>query len=299
MPCHQSNIRRGGHFTVAAHAIVLLTMLAACGERAVDGAPDASVLARVGDDVISVNDLERAIDGASRQEQFEYVDPRQVRALLETLIDRKLMAVRARAAGVTVADRLAGLPEDLRDDPYRVEQMLAQAWLDSYTAATSPPTPAEIEAYYDLHAADFIVPERVRVTRVVAPEEMAVRRAAEQLARGLTATEIAGQAGAGVNAGTVWLQQRGAQGPMERYAFSLETGDVSEAFRVAAGFAVLRVDERAVEHVRPLDEVRTGIAARLEQERRLAILNSLRAELRNGVDIAIDEQALAGYAWKE
>ena len=42
-----------------------------------------------------------------------------------------------------------------------------------------------------------------------------------------------------------------------------------------------------------------GIAARLEQERRLAILNSLRAELRNGVDIAIDEQALAGYAWKE
>ena len=93
------------------HLVALLLcaagLIASC-ERA--GHNEDPIVARVGDDVITIGYLDRAIRGASREERVEYVSPPQVRELVDTLIDRKLMAVKALNRDLEIADALADSP---------------------------------------------------------------------------------------------------------------------------------------------------------------------------------------------
>lgn len=260
---------------------------------------DQAVLARVGDDVITVAFLDRAIRGASKTEQVEYVSPPQVRELLETLIDRKLMANQARVLGIDTSEKLANSPAGLKDDAFRHEQLLAEAYLDARIADAASVTAEDIDAYYDAHREEFTVPERARITRIVVPTEVAAGHVRDLLSQGLTADAITARADRSVQAGVMWVQRRREPGPVEDRSFSLSVGEVSDAFPVTSGFAVVRVDERVAEEVRPLHEVSAGIAARLGQERRATTLDNLRAELRRDVEISVDEQALAAFSWDE
>jgi len=280
----------------------MTSVLAACDRQTAetdDASPEPAVVARVADDTISVAYLERAIRGTSKEERVEYINPPQVRELVETLIDRKLMAARARAAGIDVADELAELPAGLAEDPFQREQILATAYLHTRIAAASDVSAADIEAYYAANVEKFTVPERARVTRVILPTEVAAGHIEELLSQGLSADAIATRADRSVQAGVLWVQRRGELGAMEEAALSLEVGEVSDAFPVAGGFAVVRVDERAASEIRPLQEVSAGIAARLGQQQRVAALDNLRAELRQGVEISVDEQELGAYTWQE
>lgn len=282
-----------------------LSALAACDRSPTDAdtrvnerSSEDIVLARVDREPITVGYLERAILATSRTEQVEYVSPPQLREFLETSIDRKLMARRARAAGIDVTPELADSVNALPDDAYRREQVLAEAYLDARLAQAVDVSADAVEAYYAANLDEFTVPERARITRVVLPTAAAGEHIRELLSRGLSADEITNQADDTVASAVVWVQRRAESGPMAEIAFALDEGDVSEPFRIATGFAIIRLDERVPESVRPLNEVRDGIAARLEQQQRTAALADLRVELRRGVDISVDEQALAGYNWQ-
>jgi len=286
--------------------IGVASVLVACDRQATDpgGSADedpreAAVLARVGDDVITVAYLERAIRGASKTEQVEYVSPPQVVELLETLIDRKLMANQARVLGIDISEELADSPPGLKDDTFKHEQYLAEAYLDARIADAASVTAEDIDAYYDAHREEFTVPERARITRIVVPTEAVAGHVRDLLSQGLTADAITTRADRSVQAGVMWVQRRREPGPMEDHSFSLAVGEVSDAFPVASGFAVVRVDERVAAEARPLHEVSAGIAARLGQERRAAALDDLRAELRRGVEIYVADEELAKYSWDE
>jgi len=285
---------------------VLLCVLAGCdrpnsgGENGANARPpEATELALVGNDAITVAYLDRAIRGTSKPEQVEYINPPQVRELLETLIDRKLMAEQARIDGFDRPPDLTDSPASLQDDPFQREQRLAQAYLESRIAAAGSVPVADIQAYYDANLEEFTVPERALVTRVVLPTEGAAGHVRAMLAQGLAGETITAQSDGSMQTDVVWLQRRGDPGPMEENVFALRVGEVSDAFPVARGVAVVRVDERVAAKVRPLSEVSAGIAARLGQQRRAAAAGNLRAELRRRAKIFVDEQALGAYRWEE
>ncbi len=285
--------------------IGLLAGLAACNPEqtgsdiGVNDRPAADrLIAQVGDEIITVAYLERAIRSTPRPDQFEYVSAPQVRELVETLIDRKLMAIEARAIGLDASEELADKLAASGEDPFQQERILAQAYLDIRLADAGVVSDEAIERYYSTHAEEFIVPERVRITRVILPTEVAAAHISDLLRQGLTAEVIKAQSDGSIQAGVLWLQRHGEPGPLEEHAFALQAGEISDEVPVAAGIALIRVEERMAEDIRPLAEVRSGIVERLAQNLRSEELNAIRARLRRGAEILLDEKVLDAYVWE-
>jgi hypothetical protein len=115
-----------------------------------------TVLATVGDRQVTAGDLDAAIAALPAPDRAAAADRAQVREILETLIDRPLMAAAARADG-------------LADDPVMKEmlkpeagataldsdEMLAGVWLETELAKLPPPDEAAVARYYQEHAAEF------------------------------------------------------------------------------------------------------------------------------------------------
>lgn len=291
-------------WTASILIMTLLTGLTACDQEEEGSGgvvherpPTDTVVARAQDDVITVGYLEQAIQRTPKPEQLEYVSPEQVRELLESLIDRKLLAARARANGLDQGAVVAEALAKAAGDEFERERILAQAYLDA-ELGSGQFTADAIETYYRNHLAEFTEAERVRVTRAVMPDEDTARRAREWLLEGADAIELKTQTEGRGLVSTIWFQKRGEPGPIEQAAFALQPGEVSELFPVRSGLAVLRADERVAARLRPLVEVRTSIVARLDQERRSRDRADLLLSLRKDATVSINQAVLTAYQWR-
>jgi hypothetical protein len=259
--------------------------------------PPETVLATVGDRRVTAGDMDDALAAMPSPDRLEYSTSDKIRELLESLIDRSLMADAARREGLAedpVMKEMLGGRETaggLDDD-----QMLADVWLETALAGAAQPTEADVARYYREHVAEFTEPARVRVLRVVAADEGAAARLRVELGRGATLAALrAAVPTQARSAEELWLQDLPKQPELTTLALGLTDGQVSPVVAVADGFAVLRAEERVPARVRPLDEVREGIRAGLQDEARRAALAGMRARLRKGIAIAIDESRLASY----
>jgi parvulin-like peptidyl-prolyl isomerase len=284
-------------------ALVMLVAVGS-GAAAATGAtapatPAASpeVIARVDQEIITRRDLDEAVAATVGPERLEYRTAEPLRGLVETLIDRKLMAHAAQKAGLdqdaVVKSRLDA-PAD--DSAIAREHILAEVYLERELAKVPTPTEAEISRYYREHPGEFTVPARVRVTRVLIATAAAGERMRTALAQGATFEALQQQdAEHTLRMDQVWLQDSPKKGEMETIALGLQPGEVSGVFPTATGFAVLRAEERRAAQIRPLGDVAPGIRARMEDERRQAAASRIRAQLREGVTVTIDDEALSAY----
>jgi hypothetical protein len=286
--------------------IAALAGLAACNseqpgsDAGVSDRPAAdAVVARVGDEVITVAYLEHAIRSTPRPEQFEYVSPPLVRELVEILIDQKLMAAEARSIGLEKSEELSDVLAAAGDDAFKQERILAQAYLGFSLEAAGAVSDEAIGNYYDSNPEEFTAPERVRVTRVILPAGVAAAHVADLLRQGYTAEAITDQSDGSIQTAVLWLQRRGEPGPIEQQAFALPAGEVSDAIPVATGLALVRVDEHRAEQIRPLVDVRSGIAQRLAQRGQGEALDATRTRLRASVEISVEDEVLDAFVWED
>ena len=261
--------------------------------------PAETVIARYTGGIITAADLDAAIGAISGPERLEYTTPEPLREMVDALVDRKLMAQAARKAKLdqdpAVKSRLAASPGAAPAPPPDV--VLAEEYLQRELRRAPPAVETDISRYYREHQAEFTVPARARVSRAVAVTEAAAERLRDDLAQAATLSQIRQKDPSHTAIlDEVWIQDRPKKGEMETMALSLKPGAVSPVFRTDAGFAALRVEERVPARLRPLDEVRDGIRARLEEEGRQAAVSRVRVELRKGVTVHIDESALLSYA---
>lgn len=249
--------------------------------------PADTVVARVDDALITAGDLDAVIYAPGVPERAELLTPDGLRELVEALVDRKLMARAARAAGLAPA----AAPGETA-----TEQDLAEAWLLREIGAIEPPTEQAIERYYRDNAAKFTVPTRVRVMRVLTDSAEAAMLARDLLASGAGAQELRAQGGEGILGITdLWLQDAPKRTDLVAVALALPPGVVGPALPVPGGFVVLRAEERAAAALRPLDEVRTGIIASLDDAARVQALADTRQRLRSKARIRVEEAALMSY----
>lgn len=236
--------------------------------RASPRLPPATVLARVGTDVITAGDVDAAIGAMPGPERLEYTSPEMVQDLVELLVDRKLLAMAmARARGA---------------DPQSPVE-----------ATGEPPGEAEIAAYYREHAADFTEPARVLATRATATTDVSAEGLRRRLAGGATVSDLI--ATEALNADQVWLQDVPKKPEATAVALALRPGEVSRPIPVTGGFLVVRADQVVPARLRPMAEVRAGILAGLEDAARQAAAAAQRESLRKDVPVTLDQALIASY----
>lgn len=187
--------------------------------------------------------------------------------------------------------------ENLTLDEFRTkvrEQMVVDRLLARHVRTRIVVSEEEITAYYQAHMDEFDQSPSVRIRHVLIrlPEEpspadvtQAQTRAAEALARlrdGAKFEEVAEEYSDGPTAqegGDLGVIQKGELDPaLERVAFSLEQGTVSDVIQTTAGLNIIRVDERTTGDV-PIDAVRARVRQRLFQEKMKQRMDAYFAEL--------------------
>ncbi|MEO0085677.1 MAG: peptidyl-prolyl cis-trans isomerase [candidate division WOR-3 bacterium] len=212
-------------------------------------------------------------------------------ALLDTMIDNRLLYAAALAAG-TLND--PALVQNLADTRNRA---MFQDWYAREVTKPSEPSEKELRAAYRRDLKKYTIPEKVHAFQIL----VASRDEAERI-RALVAADsslwdslakahsLAPDRERGGDMGTF---ARGIQSkPIEAAAFGLKPGQVSRPVAVGDSFYLIRVTERQPSRVKSFDEVKDQIAADLRQQRSTSLYEEKVAALKRRASVTIDSAAL-------
>jgi parvulin-like peptidyl-prolyl isomerase len=270
-----------------------------------------NVLARVGSEVITVEDFQEAMrarpvgnNAAART------------ALLDELIEFRVLVQEAKARGLDRDPKTQQAFERFLANRMRTELAAARP-------SASEITPEEVEHYYHEHEKDFKVPARVRAAMIFveAPgnftdEKRAERRArieeartrslaeakSTQLGFGPLAAEYSFDQATKYKGGDLGYLLEGLTGAdanalepqVSAAAFALtEAGQVSDIVETPKGYYLLKLGERQPGASRPLASIRNEISARLRRERAASRKTNYTAELIAGKNVEVHRDRLA------
>lgn len=243
----------------------------------------------------------------------------QKRALLDNLIDRRLLlaeaergnvivgtddveAAYARARGGWDPDEFEATLTERKLTPAELkielrENLLIRKYFRDHVFSRIAVTDQEIEAYITTTPEVLIEPEAVRAKQLVVKTEEEAERVLKAIKGGLSFEDAAMKYSLspdGKNGGDLGLVPRGVMPKLfDETCFALPVGQVSKVVAGDNGFYIFKVVERRPQQVRSLEEARAGIELVIRRDKERAAENAKLAELRNSAVIQIQEEQLA------
>ncbi|MBS2022920.1 MAG: peptidylprolyl isomerase [Deltaproteobacteria bacterium] len=249
----------------------------------------------------------------------------QGRALLDPLIEQKLLLARAKAENLLVAEpevqreldelkesartggpsfneRLAadGLTAEELTDEIR-ERLTAEHWLAAQVKIARP-TPQELKAAYDKAQRShdpsllFEVPEEVRCAQIMVSSAPEAKAVLDQARKGASFEELARQHSQSPDArdgGDLGFYPRGTMPPPFDDCFALQKNQLSGVLRSRYGYHVLKqLDKRPGRH-KNLADATPELEHRLLAEARLSAERAVVDELRKKAVVTIDDAVIA------
>jgi parvulin-like peptidyl-prolyl isomerase len=138
--------------------------------------------------------------------------------------------------------------------------------------------PARIDEYYAKHRDEFTSKEQVKLRMIMIPGHGSDAAAQKALAEEILGKLVRGAAfdrtaqmysedstrEQGGDWG--WIERKTLAEPLEKVAFNLPVGKISQIIEVGGNYYILKVDEKRGGVSRPIAEVRTAIESKLKQE---------------------------------
>ncbi len=279
--------------------VIIPLFIIQCNAKDID--QTSNIIARIGKETITTEDLDHAIEAIPGPYRYEYKSEQAVRDLLQNMIDWKLMAKEAVKIGL---DREADIQVQLRKvgdfSENKREQVLADAYIQNRLVQQDKIVDEEISDYYLSHQEEFKIPERVRIKRIFFSTESDAKMGQEKLEKGMSFEELMEQnRNLRKKVATLWLHRRDGNSEMEKMAFNLSRGEVSNIFMTKAGYCLLRIEEKAPPVFRSFKEVKEGIRAKLKSQKRRDLVDHIKRDLRKNITITINQPLLKTYQIKD
>lgn len=267
--------------------------------------PEDDVVARVGERVVTVADVQAQLESQPDFVRARYSTPERKREFVEALVRSELLFQEAQRQGVDKRPEVRALFEKIV-----VQQLLNDV------ARRSAPTEADARAYFDQHPGEFSKPDRVRVAvlefggtadapppdKALVQKELTRLRAlkpAEQTRAFATLVQVRsthessrGQEGdVGPRTQDELAQQFSAQ--VAAAAFGLrESGAISEPAESPRGWTVVRLIAKQPGEQRPFDTEKAQLLMRLTAEARTKEMEKMVSSLQTQTKPTINEKAL-------
>jgi len=238
--------------------IVLVVLGLPAGCRTHESA-DPAILS-LGDQAVRRSEFERHVMNLEQQGGTP-LDPTVRAALLDRFLEERVVVLEARARGLVSAQ---GTPDQ--------EEAAARKLLADEGVSGVEVKDEEVAAYFEAHRSEFQSPETVALRQILVPtmnEARDVRRRLLKDPRSFPALaqtlSRAPEASAG---GLMGSFTRGQLPPeLDKAAFALSAGQISEPVQTAFGFHVLRLDAKQPSREPALEESRDEIRSRLRHEK--------------------------------
>jgi peptidyl-prolyl cis-trans isomerase C len=255
-------------------------------------------LAEVNGKKITVADVEARLAQLPRLARAEFTGDQGRERMVQRMVEERMLLLAAESEGIERDDAVKAKLEDAR------REMLVQAYLDKKQNEASSVADQEIRAYYDAHPDEFRSEEGLRVRMILSSNKKRLQNIRNDIAHGRITLENAArqegefpeiQSAAGMipewvhkDRAVPWI---GNHPQFHQAAFTLPPGEISPVIETPKGFLILRVEERREPEVRPLEEIRTDIEAKLVREKATAALPRLLDDLKKRYRVKIYEPA--------
>lgn len=263
-----------GAFLLALSAMALVPATAQDATPEPAAAPTDPVLASVGGEEIHQSDLIYAAEDLG--ENLGQIPPEQQgQVLLDMLINMKVMAQAARAAGMDETETFKSR------QLYLEERALRRAYFEQ--AIAEAVTDAEIQAAYDEWTTSFVPEEEVRARHILVATEEDARTVLTEIQAGRAFEDLAQEKsadGSAARGGDLGYFGRGQMvQPFEDAAFSLEVGAVSQPVESQFGWHLIKVEDKRMSSPPQLAELASQIRQQLVVEKFDAVMADLRANV--------------------
>ena len=160
------------------------------------------------------------------------------------------------------------------------ERMIVQAMRAKNVKRNPISSPTKVEEYYKKHRAEFTAKERVKLRMIMIPGHADTGQSTTQKA---LAEEVLGQLAGGaefermaqsysedgtrdVGGDWGWIERKTLAAPLEKVAFNMPVGRISNIIEYGGNYYILKVEEREGGTTRSLAEARPEIEKKLLQE---------------------------------
>jgi peptidyl-prolyl cis-trans isomerase C len=228
--------------------------------------PNTDLLARVGNEVITQKDLDAALNKLPEMQREKYRD-----RILDHMIEVKVFSDEARKAGIDKD------PKIIEKVERATNETLARYFVKRYIDKKSEPSQDEIEKFYQENKEKFVVPEGVLIYQIRAKDKKDAEAILEELKKGASFEELAKKksiAPSAKDGGRLGWLYKGMMDPeLEKAAFSLEKGKLSNIIETKEGFEVIKVDEKSDKRQIKLDEAKASIRYQLFWKKKGDVIN--------------------------
>ena len=273
-------MRRSLPFVLAGDVVVAASLVPACEKPKVSEgevlAPASDVVARMGKNVITVDDVQEQLNRREAFIRARYTAPEKKKEFLDGLVQFELLAEEALKKGYQNDPDLIRMYKQ-----WLVARLVQKHFDPQYDAKAIPQE--EVRSYYEAHKQEMLRPERRRAGEIVVKTE-AVANKVVALARKLGQADSAGftELVSGFTEDPVGQRRNGETGalvasgansqtpkPVIDVVFSLpKPGDVGFPVKVNEAFHVVRLLAIEPSAIPPFEEMEAQIRERLNKDRR-------------------------------
>ena len=253
-------------------------------DPAVEYAQPNYIFAEIGGKFITLFDLELTIHRFIPILRQRYTQPGAKEKLLRTLLNDKIFSQAARDEG------LQNIPEV----QWKINEVVDKALADVYKQRiqASAISEKEMMAYYEKNSKKFQLPEQIRGQRILVKTRQEAEGILEALKTGVDFGKLAREKSigpAGKKGGTFVMLRRGKADPaIEKIAFTLQNGEVSEIIQTQAGYYIIKAGDKSVSRRIPFSEVKKQIKMSLKTIKQKDVVGIKIKELEEKYDVTLN-----------
>jgi peptidyl-prolyl cis-trans isomerase C/foldase protein PrsA len=282
----------------------------------------AHIVAMVHDDPITVaeftEELYPLVEGSrtAPPSQDEAALKSLKKALLDQLIEKRLVLAEARTMGITVSNDeveealssirgsypQGGFGEVVRDEATLRQwkeklhqRLLIEKVINRVSQATSTVDENALRKYYKKHRADFVVPEQVRARQIVVKDRQEAQNLLTRLKQGASFEELARRHSTGPEAemgGDLGFFGQGDMPEEFDVVFSLKAGETSEIVQSPYGYHIFQVVARRGQSESNFDEVKDQIRKAIVREEEDNLFQAWLKKAKKKAIIRVNKKAL-------
>jgi parvulin-like peptidyl-prolyl isomerase len=289
------------------------------------GSPPASdrsaIVAEIGPEKITLSDLDHRIEKAiSRQlammspDMPEDILNQQKESLLKpfsTTEQRERFLTQYLAEEILYrearASKLSDDPDVQAEIKEQTRAILAQREIDQAYEKNIKITDGDLKTYYDAHKEDYLIPERIKMSRILVKDEAAARHVRFEILQGKGFSQVAKaesfEAASAANGGKIdmWIEKRektiipgiGDDQNAVDLIFQTDAGKlVDENITAKDGIYIIRVDEKEQQHQKSFDEAKNDVYRTLSSQKKQEVRENLIKSLQDKYDVVVHTSAL-------
>jgi peptidyl-prolyl cis-trans isomerase C len=251
-------------------------------------AEENKVLARIGNETVTEQDLTEMSSAVPERFRQYYMSPEGRKKALDYIVNIYVLAAEAENQKLDKAPDVSRLLQFTRRD------LLARLYLEKMTKGTPPPTEADAKAFYEKNKSNYVTPESVHLHHILVKTEKEAKDVLARLKKGEKFADVASKVSicpSRVQGGDLkWLPKGSLVKEIEDVAFVTKNGEIKGPVKTKFGYHILYVEDKKPAQETSFDQVKDYIIEQLKFQIQQEQYEKMAEQLRKKMNVQITKE---------